>query len=235
MSLLEEFALLAHDDRGARIIDTTRLDHGLGGAVLMELALNERIDIDDKEVVILNRDPTGDPVVDEALIKIGDDSRPRKASHWVSKFVSGIRKAVLDRLVAAEVLRAERSTVLLIFPRTRYPSAYGTEPPARSDALQRMRGAILRSGPVEPRTGALCALVASTGMDRKLFADLDRKQVKARLAEITEGDWAGEAVRKTIQIVQMAVTISVVADGGSGGGDGGGGGGGDGGGGGGGS
>ena len=43
------------------------------------------------------------------------------------------------------------------------------------------------------------------------MADLDRKRVKARLKEIGEGDWAAEAVTKTIDEVQAAVMIAIVA------------------------
>jgi hypothetical protein len=71
-----------------------------------------------------------------------------------------------------------------------------------------LRRAVSASGAVEPRTAALCALVAATGLDRKVFADLDRKRVKARLKEIGEGSWAADAVRQTIRATQAAITAS---------------------------
>jgi hypothetical protein len=43
MNPAEEFTLLACADDGTPETDATRLDHGLGGAVLLELA--ERLDI----------------------------------------------------------------------------------------------------------------------------------------------------------------------------------------------
>jgi hypothetical protein len=63
----------------------------------------------------------------------------------------------------------------------------------------------------DARTSALCALVAATDLDRKVFADLDRKQVKARLKEIAEGSWAATAVKKTIDEIQSAVMVAVIA------------------------
>jgi hypothetical protein len=39
MSLPEEFLLLAYDEDGTPLTDGTRLDNGLGGAILLELAL----------------------------------------------------------------------------------------------------------------------------------------------------------------------------------------------------
>ncbi|MDI6099020.1 GPP34 family phosphoprotein [Actinoplanes sp. NEAU-A12] len=235
MNLLEEFTLLAHDDEGRRIIDGTRLDYALGGALLVELALAERIGMSNRKVVVLDATPVGETLADETLTHIAGESRERKPSHWVRRPPKGVRQRVLDRLVTSEVLRAEHSRVLGVFPRTRYPSAHGTEPVAETAVRGRLRAAVERVGTVEPRTGALCALIAATEMDRKVFPDMDRKQVRARLAEIGEGDWAAEAVRKVIRDVQVAVAAAVVTggggdggsgDGGGGGGDGGGGGGG---------
>jgi hypothetical protein len=234
MNLLEEFTLLAHDDEGRRIIDGTRLDIALGGALLVELALAERIAMEDERVVVLNTTPVGEALVDEALSRIAVDVRPRKPSYWVRNLAKGVRQRVLDRLVVSSVLRVERTRVLGVFPRTRYPSVYGTEPAVETATRERMRAAVEGAGTVGTRTGALCALVAATEMGRKVFPEMDRGLLDARLEEIAEGDWGAEAVRKVIRDIQVAVTAAVVVgvsgdgsgDGGGGGGDGGGGGGG---------
>ncbi|MEV6303683.1 GPP34 family phosphoprotein [Actinoplanes sp. NPDC051861] len=210
MSLLDEFMLLAHDRLGRRIADTTRLDYGLGGAVLLELAMAERIDVVDKKVAVLDRSPIGDPLVDAGLARIDADSRRRKAGHWVNKLAKGTRQQVLDRLVTTEVLDVERSTVLGFIPRTRYPWVGGHEAVAATDARERMRAALLGATP-DPRTSALCSLIAAVEIDRKLFPDMDRKVVRRRLKEISEGAWAAAAVRKAIQEVQAAITAAAVA------------------------
>jgi hypothetical protein len=122
------------------------------------------------------------------------------------------RPRVLAKLVADGVLTVEKDRVLWVFPRTRYPSADGGEPVAETEARQRMRAALLGSGAAEPRTAALCALVAATDLDRTVFADLDRKLVQARVKEISEGAWVATAVKKkTIEEIQAAVMIAIVA------------------------
>ena len=104
-----------------------------------------------------------------------------------------------------------KDRVLGVFPRTRYPAAQGAEPPVETEARRRLRAAVLGDEPADPRTGALCALVAATDLDRKVFADLDRKQVKRRLKEISQGAWAAAAVRATIEEIQSAILIAIVA------------------------
>jgi hypothetical protein len=211
MSLPEEFLLLAYAEDGTPLTDGTHLDNGLGGAVLLELALAGRVGIEDKRVVVADPSPTGDPLLDDNLARVGAEPKARKPGHWVSKFAKNARPRVLGKLVADEVLTVEEDRVLGVFPRKKYPSAGRVPPAPEADALQRLRSAVLGSGPVEPRTAALCALVAATELDRKVLTDLDRKLVKTRLKEIGEGAWAADAVRKAIEDIQVAVMVAIVA------------------------
>jgi Golgi phosphoprotein 3 GPP34 len=211
MSLAEELLLLAYDEDGTPLIDGTHLDNGLGGAVLLDLALYGRVDVEDKRVVVLDRQTVGEPLADEALARIAAEDRARKPGHWVTKLAKQARPRILDKLVAEGVLTVEKDRVLWVFPRTKYPSASGEPPAAEADARQRMRDAILGQGSVQPRTAALCALVAAIDLDRKVFADLERRRVKARLQEIGEDSWAAAAVRKTIEEIQAAIMIAIVA------------------------
>ena len=211
MSLAEEFTLLAYDDDGTPLTDGTRLDNGLGGALLLQLALAGRVDVLDKRVVVLDPSPTGDPLADEALARIAAEEKGRRPGHWVSKLAKDTRPRVLDKLVRDGVLTVEKDRVLLVFPRKKYPAVGGAEPAVETAARERMRAAVLGSGAVEPHTAALCALVAATELDRKVFAGLDRKKVQARLKEIGEGAWAADAVKKSIEEIQAAVMVAVVA------------------------
>ena len=211
MNLPEEFVLLAYRDDGTPLTDGTHLDNGLGGALLLELALAEKVDVVDKTVVVLDTAPTGDPLIDAALRRVVEDQKPRKPGHWITKFAKGARAEVLNQLVTDEVVRREEEKVLWVFSRTRYPAANGVQPVPETEARQRMVAAVTGNGAVEPRTAALCALVAATGLDKKVFADLDRRQVKARLKEISEGAWAAAAVKKSIEEIQAAVMVAIIA------------------------
>jgi hypothetical protein len=211
MNLPEEFVLLAYTDEGTPVTDGTYLGNGLGGALLLELALAEKVDVVDKKVVVLDPAPTGDALIDQALRQVVAEPKARGAGHWIAKFAKDARALVLDQLVDQGVVRREKDKVLWVFPRTRYPAAHGVEPVAETEARQRMVAAVSGTGPVEPRTAALCALVAATGMDKKIFADLDRRQVKDRLKEISEGAWAAAAVKKSIEEIQAAVMVAIIA------------------------
>jgi hypothetical protein len=129
----------------------------------------------------------------------------------VQQFAKSARQQSLDALVERGVLQRQKGKVLLVFPRTTYPAPGGVEPPAESETRGRLLAAVTGTGPVEPRTAALCALLAATELDRTVFADLDRKQVEARLKEIGDGHWAADAIKKTIEQIQAAVMAAVIA------------------------
>jgi hypothetical protein len=208
-SVPEELALLAYDDDGGLEIGGQSLDYGLAGAVLLELALAGRLEVREGRVSVIDPAPTGDPVVDGALASIRADDKSRRPKEWVTRLAKNIREPVLDGLVSRGVLRREEDRVLWVFPRTRYPAAHGVEPPAETDARGRLVAAVLADGPVEPRTAALCALVRAVGLERKVFTDQPRAQVRNRLKEISRGDWAADAVRRAIEDVEAAITATI--------------------------
>jgi len=123
----------------------------------------------------------------------------------------GLAGAVLTGLVAAGVLRREADRVLWVFPRTRYPSPDGGQPPAEAAARQRMTAALLGDGPVDAHTAGLLALTRAVGLDRRLFPEVPKDRLRSRLDEIAAGDWASAATKKAIEQTQAALLIATTA------------------------
>ncbi|MEU5910915.1 GPP34 family phosphoprotein [Micromonospora sp. NPDC047527] len=208
--LTDELVLLAYDDDGANRLGRPHLDYGLASAVLLELALAGRVEVTDKHLVVTDPAPTGVPLLDEALTML-EAERPRKPKNWIGKLAKGLPERVLDGLVDAGVLRRESDRVLLIFPRTRYPSPTGAQPAVETEARERMAAALTGSGPVDARTAALLTLTRAVGLDRKLFRELPKERVKARMNEIAAGDWASAAAKKAIDEMQAALMVATTA------------------------
>ena len=208
--LTDELVLLAYDDDGVNRLGSPHLGYGLAGAVLLELALAGRVEVADKRLVVTDPAPTGVPLLDEALATVGT-GRARKPKDWIGKLARGLPDRVLGGLVDAGVLRRESGKVLLVFPRTRYPSPTGAQPPAETAARQRMAAALTTDGPVDARTAALLTLTRAVGLDRKIFRELPRQRVKARIEEIAAGDWASDAAKKAIEEMQAALLVASTA------------------------
>lgn len=208
LALPDGLLLLALDDERGTRAHSTELEPGLAGAVLVDLALRGRLDADGKILHVVDPSPTGDAVLDTALATIARESRPRTAQHWVGKLQKGVRQEVSDRLVAAGTLRRDEKKVLWVFPVTRLPAG---NPAPETAVRARLDDAVLRGVTPDERTAALAALVHATGLGRAVFPEADRRAVTTRLAELSEGQWAAEAVRRAVQATAAATAAVIMA------------------------
>lgn len=211
LTLAEELLLLAHGDTGRRIADSTALPVGVAGSLLAELALAERLDLDDTVVAVRDRAPIGDPELDQALARIAAEPKPRKPEWWIDKLgkpngngVPALSQRLLGRLTERGILRATRHRVLGLFPTTRYAEL---DPGPGQEIRSRLYESLNGATPA-PRTAALVALIDACDLAPKLFPDLGKKALKQRAREITDGEWAGAATRKVIQNIRAAAAAS---------------------------
>ena len=117
MLMAEEVLLLLVDDRTGRfLVDSTRLDNVLAGAVLVELVTIERVGfppagggVKRGRMVVVDPTPLGDPVLDGALATVAA-RRPAKPERLIAKVRKRLRATLLERLTAAGALRRHRHT-----------------------------------------------------------------------------------------------------------------------------
>ena len=216
MTLLAEdlLLLLIDDASGALLLDSTRLDRALAGAVLLELALAERVGppppgrrFGRDRIVLLDGRPTGDPLLDDALARLASP-RPPGAARAVERLVKGTRQTLLHRLVEAGHVREEHRTVLGIFRTSRWPAVR----PEHEAAVRRGLDAVLVEG-AQPdlRTAALTSLLVAVDAVPKVVSAPDRRALVRRAKDVADGEWAGVAVRKAVEAVNAALVASVVA------------------------
>lgn len=205
LTIAEEVVLLAYrEDTGKPIIGSVELDCALAGALLAELAVRRRVDLDGTKVVPVDPTPVGEEELDAALARIAEERRPRKADWWVGKLrADRLRKRLLTRLAARGVLSEQAGRFLGIFPTTRYPEL---DPSHERGVRERVENVLAGAEPDE-RTAVLIAVVHAAKLDRKAFPGAPKGRVK----EIAEGQWTAEAVRKTIKSIQAAVVAATAA------------------------
>ncbi|HEY4007366.1 MAG TPA: GPP34 family phosphoprotein [Pseudonocardia sp.] len=200
--IAEELLLIAYRRDGAAGVGRTELDLALGGALLVELALAGNVEPTGRTVVAVGqRPPPSDPRLAEALADIA--ARPRSPKSQVRRLAKGTRARLLAGLVAEGVLTELPRRMLRA---RRYPLA---DPRPRQEIERRLRAAVFDGGQPDERTAALAGLVRAGRLERRVFPDDDRRELRRRLAEISEGDWAAEAVRKAIRAAQAATAAAV--------------------------
>ena len=222
MLIAEDLLLLLTDDTtGKPLVGSTELEHGLAGAVLLELAMSGRVDVEPgrgfgrrERMVVVDGSPTGEPVLDEALRRIAEKPG-RKPETVVGSLRKGLRATLYDRLVTQGTLRAERTRVLGLIPTTRWPSVDHTHQARLRQALY--DALVVGVEPAPPLAAVVSLLYAIravpkvVGRGRDGHDRVDKKRVQARAKQISEGAWAADAVRRAVDAVHAATVAAVGA------------------------
>jgi hypothetical protein len=222
MLIAEEFLLLSlNNESGKPMLGHDRLGPALGGALVAELALMERIGVTPHDagwskrgrISITNLTPTDDPELDEAMRKLAE-SEGKKLKDVLSDFASKkvrlsyqLRERLLERLAKAGVVKEQEGTVLGFIPRTTWPAG---DRAAEDDVRERLQSALVSELTPTERTLVLIALLQVTGLLPKVVTTEDKRALKARAKQLTEGDWAAKAVKDAIDEV-TAATVAVAA------------------------
>lgn len=212
--LHEEILLLALRDEEGTIASGTMYQYAIGAALLAELLLSKRIEVEQsgkrKLVNLISSSPLGEPLIDECLEKVGNAKRRAVLQTWVSRFASikNLKHGVARQLCRRGILRADEDKVLLLFTRKIYPEI---NPGPERELIRRLEHAIFTdTRDIDPRTVVLLSLANSTGL---LKVVLDKKKLKgrkARIKQIVDGEITGKAATEAIQAMQAAVMVAVI-------------------------
>lgn len=208
-TLAEDLLLLLLDDASGRLItDATSADHALAGAVLVDLVSAGRVAEESGKLHVMDTASLDEPVLEACLERLAEKA-PVKPQRAVEVLAKNVRGTVLDALAGRGLIRQDKDKVLGLFPRRTWPAVDS----AHEDSVRAELTAALVGGeqPGE-RAGALIALLHAIGVVPKVVEG-DKKALKARAKEISEGDWTSVAVRKAVQSIQAAVTSAIVVAG----------------------
>lgn len=206
--------LLLLDDEKGTMAAGSSAQPLLGGALLVELALGEHVELGEKptlrkaRVEVTSRGSVEDPLLREALAVVAE--KPRSAQDLTSRIGKGLREQLLDRLVARGFVERHEGRVLGLFPRTTWPAA----DLARERAVrQRLQDVLVAGVEPDPRTGALVALLVAVDQAHRVVdrGPLSSGDVKRRAKQVAEGAWAAEAVRDAVKAAQAGVLAAVAA------------------------
>ena len=212
--LYEEILLLALRDEEGTIVSGTMYQYAIGAAILAELLLNKRIEVEQsgkrKLVNLISATPLGDPLLDECLEKIIHAKRRAVLQTWVSRFASikNLKHRSARQLCRRGILRADEDKVLLIFTRKIYPEV---NPGPERELIERLRYVVLTdANDIDPRIIVLLSLASSTGLLKMAFNKKELKDRKVRIKQIVNGEITGKAATEAIQAMQAAVMVACI-------------------------
>ena len=201
MRLAEEFLLLLRDEDGALSRAPQWLvRYALGGAVLMDLTLENRIDTDARRLFLVDSKPVGDPLLDPMLAEIARADREHDALYWVehaTHHADEIRETALARLVGNGVLRLSDDRVLRIFGTRRYPLA---DEEAERDLIQRIRETLLSDTIPDPRDIAIVTLAHGCGLIGHILTAEEIAGAAARMEVVRKLELIGRAFLNAMDV-----------------------------------
>ena len=205
----EEIVLLTLRDEDGKFLSVpvTSMQHALAGAVLMDLALENRIDTDPENLVLIDSTPVGDSLLDPTLEKIAAGEQ-RDARYWVeqtAREADEIRDEALARMVERGILEQHDERFLWVFRSRRYPVVDGKE---EREVKLRILGVLLRDEIPDPRDIVIICLADACGILNQLLPKRELAGVRDRIEQVRKLDLIGQAMSQAIHDIEMWLAAS---------------------------
>ncbi|MXX93170.1 MAG: GPP34 family phosphoprotein [Chloroflexi bacterium] len=205
----EIILLLLNDDDGrfARLPNVS-LDYALAGGVLMDLALENRIDTDLDNLILIDETPTGDSLLDPTLADIaevgGNDAR-----FWVERTAvkaSELREEALRRLIEQGILEQVDDRFMWVFKSRRYPTIDGQ---AQREVKLRIMGVLFSDEIPDPRDIVIICLADACGIFKTLLSSQELESVTPRIDQVKRLDLIGQAMTQAIQDIELTLAAAL--------------------------
>ena len=205
----EEIILLMLKDDGlfARV-PYWSLNCALAGGVLMDLALENRIDTDLEKLVLVDATPVGDSLLDPTLAEI-EAGEKRDARFWVEHTAyraHAVREEALSRLVTHGILERRDDRFLWVFESRRYPTIHGE---AEREVKLRIMGVLFSDEIPYPRDVVIICLADVCGIFKGLLSKRELEKASARIEQVRKLDLIGQAMSQAVQDIELSVAASV--------------------------
>ena len=182
------------------------LDVVLAGAVLMDLALEGRIDTDLEQLTLVDSTPLEDELLDPTLADITRATSRTTPAFWIAhtaKRGHEIRDAVLARLVKRGILDDEGDGLVFLSRRVshsrRYPSIDGS---AMEEVRLRIMRVLFSEEIPDPRDIVLICLADACGIFEAILSKSERAEVQERIEVVRKLDLIGQAVTQAVRNVE---------------------------------
>jgi len=211
VTLAEEILLLLLDEEQGTLppVPQLTLHFVLAGAVLMELAILNRVDSDLETFSIVDKSPIGDPILDKVLDKICAHSDSQDVKFWINS-VADIGGDIVDlgfqRLVERGILAESEKRFLWMVKTRSYPTIDGS---IERQVKLRIMNILYNDDEIpEQRDVVIFCLMDACDMFRTLLGPAELARMRPRISEISKLDLIGQATTKLIREIQVALVAT---------------------------
>ncbi|PLX11020.1 MAG: hypothetical protein C0598_09175 [Marinilabiliales bacterium] len=168
LSLKEKFLIIAHHpSKGRFMVSEIILNHGIIGALLLELSNKELIYLKNKKLGVKSR-KTKDELLASMLARINNSPKERSLKSWVSRLSNKSKKykwGILNTLSDKAILKINKRKFLGLIP---YKLTYFTNNKIREDLIENINNLVFKNKKLNNEDIALLSLIDACKM-HKIF------------------------------------------------------------------
>ena len=207
LTIAEEVLLLFLDDEKGTFIrgPDIHVELAMSGAVLMDLALANRIDTDPERLFVVDQAPVGDRVLDDLLARIAATEPERSTEYWLNwirEDVPDIMGHFIERLVERGILRRREEKILWVFESRRYPVIDDRE---EREVKRRITSVLFSDELPDPRDVVIIGIVNACDLLEVILHHREVDKVRSRAEQISRMDFIGQAINSTINDVRASI------------------------------
>lgn len=211
MNLIDQLTLLALDDtKGTFVTSSMAYNYALAGAVIMELALENRIDLSGDKVRIKDKSKTGDRIIDMYFDQILQSKKERSMKTWVERIgnkASHIKNETIEKLIDQGILERKEDKILWIFTVNKFPTKNARP---ENHLRRRLYDVVVNHHHPELKEIMLLNLVAACDLEKEVFGKAQAKNFKKRMKTINESDQFSKEISKSVREICDAITAMLV-------------------------
>jgi len=196
----EEILLMLLDEKTGYFIPIPewKMSCVLAGGVLMDLALENRIDTDVETLTLIDATPTGDKLLDPTLEEIAKETEIHPPQFWIeriARYADAINTQALHRLSKAGVLDADEGGFWNLSSKVarsgRYPLVDGR---TGEEIKSRIMRTLLDDEIPDPRDIAIIGLMHSCGGIRAMMEPEEYELAEERIELLSKMDLIGQNI-----------------------------------------
>ncbi len=207
----EELMLLILDDENgkfARVPDRL-MRYALAGGVLMDLALENRIDTDLEKLILVDATPVQNSLLDPTLADIAEATDTKDARFWVERTAlraDTIREEALNRLIEQGILKREEDRFMWVFQARRYPVIDNT---AEREVKLRIMEVLFSDQIPDPRDVVIIGLAHACDIFKEILSPRELARVADRIDQVRKLDLIGQAMSQAITDIELSLALAV--------------------------
>ena len=206
LPLAEQILVLLLDEQRGEFIPISKyaLARALIGAILMDLAFASRIDTDTASLMIIDRTPTGNPLFDSVLERVGGSETTKSAYAWIEilseEEADNIRERALAGMVERGILEIREARKLWVFKSRRY---FMTEHTIDRDTKLHIMNVLYSDQIPDPRDVALVCLADACGILSAVFEAREIERITPRIELIRKIDLIGREMIRQLAVWKL--------------------------------